>query len=184
MRSKKVKIVVKKNNDQNQDTDKQAKQKYIVVAKFGKTIGLRGKLLLHSYLSTQSDILNFNKFIINGKEDVLIQLEKKDKKIYAKISNIETVEEAKFFTGKLIFLNKKYLPKLKPNQFYFSELEQMNVLIDKKKVGYVKHVYTHGAGEYLEIKCDNDELLVPFNFDHIEKINPQKKRITFKQKIL
>ena len=29
----------------------------------------------------------------------------------------------------------------------------MNVLIDKKKVGYVKHVYNHGAGEYLEIKC-------------------------------
>jgi len=104
------------------------------------------------------------------------------KKIYAKIANIETVEEAKVFTGKLIFLNKKYLPKLKPNQFYFSELEQMNVLIDKKKVGYVKHVYNHGAGEYLEIKCDNDELLVPFNFDHIEKINPKKKELYLSKK--
>ena len=58
----------------------------------------------------------------------------------------------------------------------------MNVLIDKKKIGYVKHVYNHGAGEYLEIKCDNDELLVPFNFDHIEKINPKKKELYLSKK--
>ena len=170
-------MVVKKNNDRKIASDKQTKQKKIVVAKFGKTIGLKGKLLVHSYFTKQTDILNFEKFTVNEKEDIMIQLEKKDKKIHAKIVNIETVEEAKIFTGKLIFLNKKYLPKLKPNQFYFSELEQMKVLIDKKKVGYVKHVYSHGAGEYLEIKCSKSELLVPFNFDHIEKVNRQKKEL-------
>ena len=170
-------MVVKKNNDRKIYSNNQAKQKNIVVAKFGKTIGLKGKLLVHSYFSKQSDILNFEKFTVNEKEDIIIYLEKKDKNIHAKIVNIETVEEAKSFTGKLIFLNKKYLPKLKPNQFYFSELEQMKVLINRKKVGYVKHVYSHGAGEYLEIKCSNSELLVPFNFDHIEKVNPQKKEL-------
>ena len=167
---------MKKNNDKKLDINKQVKQKSIVVAKFGKTIGLEGKILIHSYFTTQSDILNFDKFSIDQKEDILIQLEKKNKKIYTKVT-IETVEEAKTFVGKLIFLNKKYLPKLKPNQFYFSELEHRKVLIDRKKVGYVKHVYSHGAGEYLEIKCNNDELLVPFNFDHIEKINLQKKEL-------
>ena len=170
-------MVVKKNNDRKIYSNNQAKQKNIVVAKFGKTIGLKGKLLVHSYFSKQSDILNFEKFTVNEKEDIKIYLEKKDKNIHAKIVNIETVEEAKSFTGKLIFLDKKYLPKLKPNQFYFSELEQMKVLINRKKVGYVKHVYSHGAGEYLEIKCSNSELLVPFNFDHIEKVNPQKKEL-------
>ena len=174
--------MVKKNNDKRKAINKKAKQKSIVVAKFGKTFGLEGKLLIHSYFTSQLDILNFHKFSVDQKEEILIKLEKKNKKIYAKIANIKTVEEAKVFTGKLIFLNKKYLPKLKPNQFYFSELEQMNVLIDKKKVGYVKHVYNHGAGEYLEIKCVNDELLVPFNFDHIEKINPKKKELYLSKK--
>ena len=126
-------MVVKKNNDKKLEICKQAKQKNIVVAKFGKTVGLNGKLLVHSYFSKQSDILNFEKFTVDEKEDVLVKIEKKDKKIHAKIINIETIEEAKSFTGKLIFLDKKYLPKLKPNQFYFSELEQMEVLINKKK---------------------------------------------------
>ena len=31
--------------------DKQAKQKNIVVAKFGKTIGLNGKITVHSYFA-------------------------------------------------------------------------------------------------------------------------------------
>ena len=175
-------MVVNKNNDKKLEIDKQAKQKNIVVAKFGKTIGLNGKIMVHSYFAIESDILNFKEFTVNQEDEIQIRLERKDKKIHAKIANIETVEEAKVFTGKLIFLNKKYLPKLKPNQFYFSELEQMNVLIDEKKVGYVKHVYNHGAGEYLEIKCENDELLVPFNFDHIEKINPKKKELFLSKK--
>ena len=170
-------MVVKKNNDKKLSVDQQAKQKNIVVAKFGKTIGLNGKIMVHSYFAIESDILNFKEFTVNQEDEIQIRLERKDKKIHAKIANIEKVEEAKIFVGKLIFLNKKYLPKLKPNQFYFSELEQMKVLIDRKKVGYVKHVYSHGAGEYLEIKCNNDELLVPFNFDHIEKINLQKKEL-------
>ena len=108
---------MKKNNGKKLDFNKQAKQKNIVVAKFGKTIGLKGKLLVHSYFTKQSDILNFEKFTVYEEQDILIQLEKKDKKIHAKITNIETVEEAKKFTGKLILLNKKYLPKLKKNKF-------------------------------------------------------------------
>ena len=69
--------MVKKNNDKKQDINKQAKQKNIVVAKFGKTIGLEGKLLIHSFFTTQSDILNFDKFNVDQKENILIQLEKK-----------------------------------------------------------------------------------------------------------
>ena len=76
--------MVKKNNDKKQDINKQAKQKNIVVAKFGKTIGLEGKLLIHSYFTTQSDILNFDKFNVDQKENILIQLEKKIKKYMLK----------------------------------------------------------------------------------------------------
>ena len=73
------------------------------------------------------------------------------------------------------FVGKKELGNRIPS-ISFNLKKGGSVLIDRKKVGYVKHVYSHGAGEYLEIKCNNDELLVPFNFDHIEKINLQRAR--------
>ena len=78
-------MVVKKNNDKKLEIDKQAKQKNIVVAKFGKTVGLKGKLLVYSYFTKQSDILNFEKFTIDEKENILVKLEKKDKKSRSKI---------------------------------------------------------------------------------------------------
>ena len=76
--------MVKKNNDKRQATNKKAKQKSIVVAKFGKTFGLEGKLLIHSYFTSQLDILNFHKFSVDQKEEILIQLEKKIKKYMQK----------------------------------------------------------------------------------------------------
>ena len=58
----------------------------------------------------------------------------------------------------------------------------MNVLIDKKKLVTLNMLYTHGAGEYIEIKYKHGELIVPFNFDHNEKINPQKKELHLNEK--
>ena len=91
-----MKIVVKKNNDKKLDIDKQVKQKSIVVAKFGKTIGLEGKILIHSYFTTQSDILNFDKFSVDQKEDVLIQLEKKIEKYMLKSLILKQLKKQKF----------------------------------------------------------------------------------------
>ena len=41
----------------------------------------------------------------------------------------------------------------------------------------VKKVLNHGAGDYLEITFNNKEILVPFNFDHILKIDVLKNEL-------
>tara|TARA_B100000287_G_C20646700_1_gene785389 strand:+ start:463 stop:810 length:348 start_codon:yes stop_codon:yes gene_type:complete len=106
-----------------------------------------------------------------------MEFEVSNKMISAKINGVETVEEAKKYVGEYIFIKRENLPKLSQDQFYFKDLENMKVLINNKIVGHVLNVYSHGAGEYLEIKCKKKELLVPFNFDHILDINLEKKQI-------
>ena len=107
----------------------------------------------------------------------MVTFSKNKKKIVGKIIGINSSEEVQRYVGKLLYLDKKYLPKLKKNQFYFEDLIHMEVLIQKKVVGSVKNVCCHGAGEYLEIKCKKRELLVPFNFDHILEISLEKKQV-------
>ena len=97
------------------------------------------------------------------KKEVSVIFGKNKKKIIGKIIGINSSDEVQRYVGKLLYLDKKYLPKLKKNQFYFEDLIHMEVLIQKKVVGSVKNVCCHGAGEYLEIKCKKRELLVPFN---------------------
>ncbi len=107
----------------------------------------------------------------------MVTFSKNKKKIVGKIIGINSSEQVQRYVGKLLYLDKKHLPKLKKNQFYFEDLVHMEVLIQKKVVGSVKNVCCHGAGEYLEIECKKRELLVPFNFDHILEISLEKKQI-------
>ena len=47
----------------------------------------------------------------------------------------------------------------------------------KVKIGKVKNVKNHGAGDYLEIKKNKEELLVPFNKEHVESIDLENEMI-------
>ena len=154
------------------------KKELIVVGKFGKTKGLQGDIYIQSYLSNKFDLLNYNKLFTENKIVVHISIEKKNEKLLAKIQNVSDLNEAKKFIGKNIFIRSCDLPKLKiKNQYYFNELESMTVFLEKKKIGIVTKINNHGAGDYLEIKTNNNDLLVPFNKNHILRIDKEERNI-------
>ena len=104
-------------------------------------------------------------------------ISKKNQKLIASMNSIESPEKINKFVGKYLYIKKSFLPKLKKSEFYFNELEKMNVCVKDNHVGYVKKVNNHGAGDYLEIIKNHNEFLVPFNKDHILKIDLKKKFI-------
>ena len=53
----------------------------------------------------------------------------------------------------------------------------LNVFIENKKIGKIISLNNHGAGDYLEISVGKKEILVPYNFDHILRIDIKKKKI-------
>ena len=69
---------------------------------------------------------------------------------------INTPEEAKEFVGKYIYINKENLPNLDKDEFYYNDLENLEVYLKKKKIGKVKQIQNHGAGDYLEIICSKE----------------------------
>jgi ribosomal 30S subunit maturation factor RimM len=44
-------------------------------------------------------------------------------------------------------------------------------------LGTVNDVKNHGAGDYLEIRTNKEEILVPLKNDHVLKINLKEKKI-------
>ena len=91
-------------------------------------------------------------------------------------------EKAKSYTGKLLLIDTYELPKLQKNQFYFHDLTKLNVYVDEKIVGVVNEVRNHGAGDYLEINNEKNELLVPLIKTHVLEINLKKKKILLNPK--
>ncbi len=149
----------------------------LLVAKFGKTLGINGNLIVQSFFQNKNDILKFTNFFSKENEKINLELSNKGKNLIGKIYKIDSPEEAKKFVGKSIFLEKKLLPKLKKNQFYYHDLIGIGVYIKEKNIGKIKNIFNHGAGDYFEIILKKGELLVPYNEHHIISINLKKQKI-------
>jgi len=149
----------------------------VVVAKFGKTLGLVGDIYVQSFFSKKLDIVRYTNFFLKNGEIISVSFKQANSKIVGKVCGVNSIDKAKNYTGKLILLKKTELPKLKPNQFYYEELINMCVFLKKKKIGIIRNVLNHGAGDYFEIKVNNSEIAVPFNKEHIIEINKKEKTV-------
>tara|TARA_Y200000002_G_scaffold23398_1_gene17738 strand:+ start:85 stop:591 length:507 start_codon:yes stop_codon:yes gene_type:complete len=150
------------------------KENKFVAAKFGKVNGIDGWLSVNIYLTASSEIDKFSKFYINYKETNLL-FKKKGKKVVCKIEGVNDIETAKQYVGSEIFVDKEELPKLEVGQYYYNDLLGLSVRIKNKKIGEIIDVQNHGAGDYLTIKREKDEILVPLINDHILSIELSKR---------
>ena len=119
--------------------------------------------------------MNYKNLYVHGNEKITASFLVKSDKILCKVNSVENPEEAKKFLGKIVCIDRAELPKLENKNFYYNDLIDMKAYIKKKQVGVVINVKNHGAGDYLEIFDKKKERLVPFNDDHVEKIDKKKK---------
>ena len=153
----------------------------LVVGKFLKTYGVKGHIKVESFLSNKKDIKNFRKFYLENKEPIKLDFLKEISGIFlCKINSIDLTNEVKKYAGKLIFVEKKELPKLEKDNFYFFQIEGLNVKVKNKTIGKVLTVNNHGAGDYIEIQIYNKKnslWLVPYNKFHVKIINIKENYI-------
>lgn len=128
-------------------------------------------------MTNKHDILNYKKFFFEQNEQINIKVSLRSNNIICRINNINDAKTAKKYIGKLLFLDIDQLPRLKKNQFYFHDLNDLSVFVDKQNIGVVNEVKNHGAGDYLEVNKKKSELLIPLNSNHVLEINLKEKKI-------
>ncbi len=146
----------------------------IIIGQFGKPFGIAGDIIINSFLENSNDIFKYTNFFLENNNPIKFKIKKKNRKL---VADFKSIEKAKEFVGRFIFIQRSDLPKLKKNEFYFSDLEGVNVCLIKKKIGEVISIKNHGAGNYLEIKTQTYILLVPFNKDDVLKVDIKKRTI-------
>lgn len=146
----------------------------IIIGKFLKNYGVRGHIKVKFFLDDLNQVYSFKDFFLKDQKKIELKFLKKIKEIFiCEVNKYTSIEKSKFFTGKFIYINKKELPELKKDYYYYHELEGLDVRLDDKKVGKVISINNHGAGDYFEIIINNgkEEVLVPKNNSHIIEIN-------------
>ena len=110
------------------------------------------------------------KFLKNSKKSIWI----------ASIVETKNKEQAEGLKGQLIFLEKRLLPKLMANEFYYEELKGLQIKIEGSiQRGFVKDVFNFGSGDVLEVSLDDKEatIYIPFDRDNVGRIDLSNREI-------
>ena len=100
-------------------------------------------------------------------------------KIFGKISGIDSIEAAREFTNKEIFIDKDMLPELGEKEYYWDDLIGATVNnLEGYKLGIVTKIENHGASDLIFI--DNkkgQEIIVPVENEFFQKFEKDNNLI-------
>jgi 16S rRNA processing protein RimM len=86
---------------------------------------------------------------------------------------VQSQEDAIRFLGAKVFLPKENLPKRKKDEYYFFELEGLEVRNQKgKRLGRVHRVFSDKDRVYLEI--EGGKVIIPFIKEFVLEVKPEE----------
>ena len=143
---------------------------FLLIAKIGKTRGLKGEFFLRSFAQNPEALFSFKKFYAlssSKMQEVHFEFMKQNNaNIVAKLKSINDIDEIKAFGQKDIFILKSELPELEVNEAYWFELEGMQIInLEGCHLGQVQEVNNFGASDVLAVKPKNKQkknILIPF----------------------
>lgn len=140
-------------------TDKQVALGYISAVH-----GIKGWVKVHSWTRPIEAILDYQPWLL-GKEQKPVSIvdgRKQGKSLAALLPGVNDREQASVFVGQKIFVQREQLPETGPDEFYWSDLEGLEVhTLDGQILGRVDRLMETGANDVLVIQGQREHL-VPF----------------------
>jgi len=158
-------------------------EKMIIVGCLGTSHGVRGWIKITSYTDPDTNILNYNPwyFKTHGIYTPVNVIEKRIQGPYlvAKLQGCDTPEVAKTWTGREISVPRSTLPPCKDNEFYWSDLEGLQVIDTAGHVlGTLENLMATGSNDVMLIS-GNKMLQIPFIMhDVVKSVSIDKGTIT------
>ncbi|MCT4581578.1 MAG: ribosome maturation factor RimM [Flavobacteriales bacterium] len=102
----------------------------------------------------------------------------KTQSLRVKFEGINTEDEALSITNKKAFLPLSSLPQLNDDQFYYHEIIGFTITdAQNKVVGQIIEVIDNSANRLVSVSINNKEALLPFNDNHILKVDKPNQTI-------
>lgn len=143
-----------------------------LVGKISTVYGVKGWVKIYSYTDPMENILSYSPWLIKVQgtwKQVKLEAGKRHGKgLIAKIEGIDDREIAKTYNGVEIGVSEDALPKLDDGEYYWSQLENLNVVtVEGQLLGTVSHLMETGANDVLVVKgnaqsIDKAERLIPY----------------------
>jgi len=142
-----------------------AKREVVRLGYVSGVYGIQGWVKVHSFTDPRSNILDYPEWILlHSNGDAELELEHsacQGKNVLAKLATIDDREQARALIGTEIALRRDDLPPCGPDEFYWADLEGLEVRNEAGEVlGRVDHLIATGANDVLVL--EGGEHLLPF----------------------
>lgn len=146
-------------------------QKIIVIGKFASPFGVQGWIKVASFTDPPENIFNYLpwKIRLKNKIETLKLAGKKihDNGLIVQITDINDRDLVRQYTGAEIIIERQQLPPLPPDEYYWTDLEGMEVITTKNQIlGKVDHVFATGSNDVLVVEGEKRHL-IPFLRDQV-----------------
>ncbi|MBQ4825437.1 16S rRNA processing protein RimM [Leisingera sp. HS039] len=154
----------------------------ICVGAVAGAFGVRGEVRLKSFCAIPEEISDYSPLTSeDGSRSFTVTLTRTVKNGFAaRLSGVETKEQADAVRGLRLFTRRDQLPKLPDDEFYHTDLIGLEVYdTGGTLLGTVKSVQNHGAADLLEIHGPGLKatVLLPFTLEAVPTVDQTRGRI-------
>ena len=160
---------------------------YVLIGKIATTFGLKGEVKVDVYTDFSDERFKLGSLVYLEVKGQYIALEIKTKRYHAgrllvSFKGYEDLSSVEPYKGLKLYKDKASIKPLKEGEYYFSDLEGLDVFLNGELVASVKRVEEGPDYNYLRvISKDQKEVLIPFIKDvFIERVDLQNKLISIK----
>ncbi len=152
----------------------------VCVGAISGAFGVQGEVRLKSFCAEPEDIASYGPlWTEDGTRQFKIKLTRPVAGgLGARIAGVEDKDQADALKGISLYADRKRLPRLPDDEFYHAALSGLEVRdTGGKRLGPVRAVHNHGAGDLLEVSGAGTDLLVPFTLAVIPTVDLKAGRI-------
>ncbi|WP_261843525.1 ribosome maturation factor RimM [Aliamphritea ceti] len=150
-----------------------------IVGRITTIYGVKGWVKIYSHTEPMESILDYSPWLLNRNGQWLpVKIsdgKKHGKGLVAKLTGVDDREVARDYCGLDIAIETSLLPALDTGEFYWSQLEKLNVITESgEQLGKVSHLIATGSNDVLVVKgngqsIDRRERLIPYLPDQVIK---------------
>ena len=150
----------------------------VIIGKVLSTHGIHGWLSISCYAHPPENLKKYDTFVILN--DSLSKIDINDvkimpKKIIIKIKDYDSINSSVNIIGKDILIDKSDMPILADGEYYWRELEGLEVVTSKEKyLGLVDFIFNNGSNDVLVIKNNNKYSYIALLKNNITLVSNKK----------
>ncbi len=151
----------------------------VCVGAIAGAFGVKGEVRLKSFCADPAAIADYAPLTDEaGRSYDLVLTGSIKNGLAARLSGVPTKEAADALRGVRLYVPRARLPETDEDEFYHADLLGMTVLdTGGTKLGSVKAVLNHGAGDLLEINTGQGVILLPFTRAAVPTVDLAGRRL-------